>query len=346
MQTAQTAVRATAARGAVTVRVRRPVAAAVGLPALAPKLRLQAAASLGNTTAFSQPQRRLAAGRRAATTTCSASAAMPAGPAPSSEGLLDTLPFTAFEGALATVRALAFYLWTVTLAVPLFVSMLLITPFQFAFDKYRRLALHIVNDLWAVVSTSLFYSVEIRGRENLPAPGDAAVYVANHQSYLDIYSLFHLRRPFKFISKTSNFLIPIIGWSMYLTGHVPLKRMDRRSQMECLNKCRELLRQSAPVLFFPEGTRSPNGKMAPFKKGAFTVAAKEKTPVIPITLDGTGRLMRNGKEGQLFPGKVIITVHKPIQPGDADAMTAEAQAAIESALHPRFHAPKGAAASE
>lgn len=73
------------------------------------------------------------------------------------------------------------------------------------------------------------------------------MYVANHQSYLDIYSLFHLRRPFKarlrtarrhrhsrgaqFISKTSNFLIPIIGWSMYLTGHVPLSRMDRRSQM-------------------------------------------------------------------------------------------------------------------
>jgi 1-acyl-sn-glycerol-3-phosphate acyltransferase len=83
------------------------------------------------------------------------------------------------------------------------------------------------------------------------------VYVANHQSYLDIYSLFHLRRPFKarnlrcgacihsvshaylplaqFISKTSNFLIPIIGWSMYLTGHVPLKRMDRRSQMVSLS---------------------------------------------------------------------------------------------------------------
>jgi 1-acyl-sn-glycerol-3-phosphate acyltransferase len=101
----------------------------------------------------------------------------------------------------------------------------------------------------------------VRGVENLPKDTEAAVYVANHQSYLDIYSLFHLRRPFKararmraaacdaplpsaltphpaawhrppqFISKTSNFLIPIIGWSMYLTGHVPLKRMDRRSQM-------------------------------------------------------------------------------------------------------------------
>ena len=94
--------------------------------------------------------------------------------------------------------------------------------------------------------------------------------------------------------------------------------------------------------------------MAEFKKGAFTVAAKEKVPVVPITLDGTGRLMRNGafcrclhgalltrachtgKEGLLFPGKVIITVHPPIAPGDADAMCAEAQAVVESALEPKF----------
>jgi 1-acyl-sn-glycerol-3-phosphate acyltransferase len=60
--------------------------------------------------------------------------------------------------------------------------------------------------------------VQIEGRENLPAPATPAVYVANHQSFMDIYSLFHLQRPFKFISKTSNFLIPIVGWSMFLTG--------------------------------------------------------------------------------------------------------------------------------
>jgi hypothetical protein len=237
----------------------------------------------------------------------------------------------AVGAVFARVRALSFYLVTVALSLPLFVSMLLITPFMHLFDKHRRAALHFVNDLWAVCSTSLFYGVEaraccaaaalrahgadaarthacqVRGAQNLPKSTEAAVYVANHQSYLDIYSLFHLRRPFKarggsssssgachtpptpdapasarsqFISKTSNFLIPIIGWSMYLTGHVPLKRMDRRSQMaraprvaraccasvrgargaltahphaqECLNKCRELLRERAPVLFFPE----------------------------------------------------------------------------------------------
>ena len=63
--------------------------------------------------------------------------------------------------ALATVRALGFYCVTVALSLPLFVSMVLITPFEFAFDKYRRAALHFVNDLWAVCSTVLFYRVEV-----------------------------------------------------------------------------------------------------------------------------------------------------------------------------------------
>jgi 1-acyl-sn-glycerol-3-phosphate acyltransferase len=119
--------------------------------------------------------------------------------------------------------------------------------------------------VWATLTTIFFYKTKIVGWENLPGPDEGAVYVANHQSFLDIYTLFQLGRPFKFISKTSNFLIPIIGWSMYLTGHVPLKRMDKRSQMECLKTCLELVKQGVSVLFFPEGTRSVDGKMAAFK---------------------------------------------------------------------------------
>ena len=63
----------------------------------------------------------------------------------------------------------------------------------------------------------------------------------------DIYTLFHLNRDFKFISKTSNFLIPIIGWSMYLTGHVMINRVDRRSQLKCLSDCAALLAVGAAV---------------------------------------------------------------------------------------------------
>lgn len=144
----------------------------------------------------------------------------------------------------AVVRAMSFYLVTFTLALPLFAIMLVMFPFTYLTDKYRRYALGFVNDVWACVSTRFFFRVEVIGRENLPPVTTPAVYVANHASYLDIYSLFHLRRPFKFISKVSNFIIPIIGWSMYMTGHIALKRTDRKSQMKTLKDCRELLQKN------------------------------------------------------------------------------------------------------
>ena len=211
---------------------------------------------------------------------------------------------------LAILRCVAFTCWTFALAVPLFATMCLMFPLCYAFDRTRRYALSFVNDLWAICSTTPFVNITVEGREHLPRQDEAAVYVANHQSFMDIFSLFHLRRPFKFISKTSNFIIPIIGWSMFLTGHVPLKRTDRRSQMETLKICRETLRKNGSVLFFPEGTRSVDGTMADFKKGAFSVAAKEKVPVVPITLVNTGGVMRNGKEWMMRGGDIKVVVHR------------------------------------
>ena len=210
--------------------------------------------------------------------------------------------------------------------------MLAIFPFAYLTDRYRRYALSFVNDIWATISTFLFFRVEVIGRENLPSVETPAVYVANHASYLDIYSLFHLRRPFKFISKVSNFIIPIIGWSMYMTGHIALKRTDRKSQMKTLKDCRELLQNKCSVLFFPEGTRSKDGTMADFKKGAFSVAAKEKALVVPITLVGTSERMRNGKEWMLRAGGIKVVVHKPIRCEDAGACCEESYKVIKEAL--------------
>jgi 1-acyl-sn-glycerol-3-phosphate acyltransferase len=246
-----------------------------------------------------------------------------------------------FRVALALVKGAAFYAVTFALAVPLFITMCVLAPFVTVLDPIRRRAQHWVNNVWAKVSTGIFYRVRIVGKENLPPAGSPAVYVANHQSYLDIYTLFHLDRPFKFISKTSNFLIPIIGWSMYLTGHVRLNRVDRRSQLKCLSECGELLRVGAPLLFFPEGTRSKDCVMADFKKGAFSVAAKAKVPVVPVTLVGTGALMPAGQEARLFGGGVTVVVHPPIPPGDAGAMMDRARAAITSALPPALRGEGG-----
>ena len=81
---------------------------------------------------------------------------------PHSSHTLLTVSAPGVAAAFARVRALLFYLVTLTLSLPLFVSMVLITPFQLAFDKKRRAALHVVNDVWATCSTSLFYRVEAR----------------------------------------------------------------------------------------------------------------------------------------------------------------------------------------
>lgn len=230
------------------------------------------------------------------------------------------------------VRAFCFYVTTYTVAFPLFFVMLLVQPFVLMFDRHKRKAQHFINKIWASLTILLFYKAEIEGLENLPGPDEAAVYVSNHQSFLDIYTLFLLERPFKFISKTSNFLIPIIGWSMYLTGHVPLRRMDTKSQMECLRHCQKLIKQGVPVFFFPEGTRSRDGKMAQFKRGAFTIAAKAQVPVVPISLIGTGKLMPNGLEGMLRPGSVKVIIHPPIQGSNPDELCEQSRNIISKSL--------------
>lgn len=105
------------------------------------------------------------------------------------------------------------------------------------FDRYRRRAHHLVAKVWAWATILPFYRFEIEGLENLPASDVPAVYVSNHQSFLDIYTLLTLGRSFKFISKTSIFVIPIVGWAMFLMGLIPLRRMDSKSQLVLLPLC-------------------------------------------------------------------------------------------------------------
>ena len=258
------------------------------------------------------------------------------------KGAGKTIPSKAskFPQWIAAIRALLFYTTTFVFAAPLFVLMLAVYPIVMLFDKFRRRAEHAINTVWAKLTTLFYYPINIKGQENLPTHDQPAVYVSNHLSFLDIYTLFHLHRDFKFISKTSNFLIPIIGWSMFLTGHVMINRVDRRSQLECLKACGELLKRGASVLFFPEGTRSKDGRMHEFKKGAFSVAAKAGVPVVPITLKGTGDLMPNKKEYLLYPGKVEVVIHPAIPPSDAESMMKASYDAIASELPPELIAPQ------
>lgn len=134
----------------------------------------------------------------------------------------------------AKLRGICFYTVTSFSAIFLFIFMLLGHPFVLLFDRYRRKFHYFVAKLWASLTVTPFFKIEYEGLENLPSPDTPAVYVSNHQSFLDIYTLLTLGRSFKFISKTGIFLFPIIGWAMFLLGVIPLKRMDSRSQMVCM----------------------------------------------------------------------------------------------------------------
>jgi 1-acyl-sn-glycerol-3-phosphate acyltransferase len=232
----------------------------------------------------------------------------------------------------AKVRGVCFYAVTSFAAIFLFVFMLVGHPSVLLFDRYRRKFHYFVAKVWAKLTVTPFFKIEYEGLENLPPPDTPAVYVSNHQSFLDIYTLLTLGRSFKFISKTGIFLYPIIGWAMFLLGVIPLKRMDSRSQMDCLKRCMDLIKKGASVFFFPEGTRTKDGNLGVFKKGAFSIAAKTKVPVVPITLIGTGRIMPAGREGIVNLGSVKVVIHKPIDGNDADMLCKEARNKIASAL--------------
>ncbi|KAI3446741.1 hypothetical protein Pfo_003406 [Paulownia fortunei] len=230
------------------------------------------------------------------------------------------------------VRGICFYAVTACAAIILFVPMLLEHPFVLMFDRYRRKAHYLVAKVWAFLTVAPFVKIEYEGLENLPPTDTPAMYVSNHQSFLDIYTLLTLGRSFKFISKTSVFLYPIIGWAMFLLGVIPLKRMDSRSQLDCLKQCITLVKKGASIFFFPEGTRSRDGKLGPFKKGAFSVAAKTGVPVVPITLSGTGEIMPPGMEGRLNPGSVKIIIHPSVVGNNPDALCQEARNVIAHGL--------------
>ena len=233
------------------------------------------------------------------------------------------------------MRAISLAYWTL-LAVTcpvFFVGALIVFALTAPFDR-RRVALHLYSSAWAsfYVRVNPLWTVRVEGRERLPRHG-AAVLVANHASLIDILVLFGLFRPYKWVSKASNFKLPFIGWNMWLNDYVPLKRGDRESVLAMLEHCERHLDAGSPILMFPEGTRSPDGALKAFKDGAFDIAVAHGVPVIPIAVHGTAAALP--KHGLVLEQHVDarIEVLEPIAPGsDAAALRDATRARIAQAL--------------
>lgn len=191
---------------------------------------------------------------------------------------------------------------------------------------------------WARVSLWLIpVRVRVTGQEHLEQ-NQSYVVVANHLSHVDIYVLYgRLGVDLRWVMKQELRQVPVIGISSAGLGHIFVNRGNRQEALSALREARtRLAADGASIMFFPEGTRSRDGRLHGFKKGAFMMAKDMKLPLLPVTLRGTDAILPPHTL-DVLPGLVELVIHRPISTEEVAAHTAEdlmreARARIASAL--------------
>ena len=177
--------------------------------------------------------------------------------------------------------------------------------------------------------------VEVKGREKLDR-STSYVFVANHQGAYDIFLVYgYLGHKFKWMMKSSLRRIPFVGAACAAAGFIFVDRSGKGLR-ETLAAAEKILTGGMSLVVFPEGSRTPDGKIHRFKKGAYQIADDLSLPVVPLTIDGSYRVLsKNSKLVRL--GKIVLTIHDPIFPQadgryDMDALITDSYRVIESAL--------------
>lgn len=180
-------------------------------------------------------------------------------------------------------------------------------------DRSRRLPLWLCHYFGKYFLPILKIQLKISSAEEIDWRRNYIV-CSNHQGLLDIFALMGgIPLPLRFVSKPSYFKIPIIGWGMRGAGHIEVTRTDKEKDRLALDQIARVVRQGASVMIFPEGTRSRDGTIGPFKRGAFYVATQAQVPILPVTIRGSFERM---KKGHLLPepGIIEIFIHAPLSP--------------------------------
>jgi 1-acyl-sn-glycerol-3-phosphate acyltransferase len=170
---------------------------------------------------------------------------------------------------------------------------------------FRRLgvAMTKVNPAW---------TLRLAG-EKIQNPRNPYVVVSNHQSMADIPLISHVPWEMKWIGKIELFRVPLTGWMMRMAGDIPVDRKDPRSGARMLLHAHRVLQQKCSVIFFPEGTRSRDGRVGKFTDGAFHLAIKAHVPVLPIALEGSFDCLP--KKSWIFgkPATILMRILPPVE---------------------------------
>jgi len=158
---------------------------------------------------------------------------------------------------------------------------------------------------WHYQSLIPFWKLSLEGRNKIPWHR-SVVMVANHRSLIDILALYKIRRPFKWTSKKENFKLPFIGMVLSLSNSVRIHRESRHSGMQFLSQAEAEMEKGSSILLFPEGTRSKTTEMRSFKEGAFLLAKKTGSGIIPIVHKGSEKTFDRGS--WVLKGKAHIHI--------------------------------------
>jgi 1-acyl-sn-glycerol-3-phosphate acyltransferase len=197
-------------------------------------------------------------------------------------------------------------------------------------DPKRRTILAITRGWARLILWCGGIRVTVSGAENVPH--GPAVFASNHASALDIPLLFaHLPADFRIIHKKSLYWAPIVGAYLFFGGHVGIDRKNPFRARQSLIKAAKRIRAGMNVATFPEGTRSPDGRLQPFKRGTFVLAQDAGVPVVPVSLIGVKALVPCGLV-RMRAGSVQMRIHPPVdtEGRTADDVAAEVRAAILS----------------
>ena len=188
----------------------------------------------------------------------------------------------------------------------------------------------------------LFLPVKVTGRENLKH-GESYVFVSNHQGAFDIFLIFgHLRRNFKWMMKQQLRKIPFVGYACEKSHHIFVDRRSPGKVKATYDKARATLKHGMSVVVFPEGSRTYDGRMGTFKRGAYMLADELQLPVVPLTINGSFDVMpRTSKWYWVHRRQLTLTIHAPIYPQSQGAeninrMMEESRKAIHSGLAPEY----------
>jgi 1-acyl-sn-glycerol-3-phosphate acyltransferase len=198
---------------------------------------------------------------------------------------------------------------------------------------YRYLAL-----LWARINlTSSGVRVKVIGREKVDR-NKSYIVMANHQSNFDVLALAtRLPLQLRWVAKQELLKVPIFGFAIKRMGMIIIDRRDPDKAHESMKAADEKIKSGLSVIILPEGTRSRDGRLLEFKKGGFVMALSTKTPILPVTINGSRFCLPKGGLFSLRPGKIQMVIHDIVDVTgltieDRDRLLTKVRGIIEGAL--------------